>query len=141
MIVFAENFLGFKNIEIDTSKSVFLIIILVFFGQACTTTFQKNSGGGNFEGVIHSFEYSYFKSISGKIYNIKINDIYGQKEISKIIRLSDKSSEICVKIKFSGNVINTPDQLHPQTVIVDEIKFIYQINCKTHSYAGSALSP
>lgn len=108
----------------------FLIIISVFFGQACTTNFEKNSGDGNFEGVVHSFEYSYFKSINGKIYNIKINDIYGQQEISKIIRLNDKSSEVCVKIKFSGNVVNTPDQLRPQTVIVDKIKFINQINCK-----------
>lgn len=137
MIIFAGNFRGFKNIEIDTSKSVFLIIILVFFGQACTTTFHKNSGGGNFEGVIHSFEYSYFKSISGKIYNIKMNDIDGQNEISKIIRLNDKQSEICFQIKFSGNVINTPDQLRPQTVIVDKIKFIYQINCRTHRYGDT----
>lgn len=110
----------------------FVIIILLFFGQSCTNNFQKNYDGRNFEGVIHSFEYSYFKSINGKIYNIKMNDIYGQQEISKFIRFNDKSSEICVKIKFSGNVVDTPDHLHPQTVIVDKIKFIYQIKCKIH---------
>ena len=82
-----------------------------------------------FTGKMVLLEYSYFKDVDGRVYDVDINDRKASKTLNRFMREQDIRGELCIATSFEGFVEDKKNENGRPVVNLVKAHYFRRVRC------------